>query len=67
MQSLGVIEPSISEWSSPIVLGPKKDGTLWFCLDFRKLNNVSKFDPYPMPRVDELVERLGKAKYLSTL
>lgn len=67
MQTLGVIEPSTSEWSSPIVLVPKKDGTLRFCLDFRKLNSVSKFDPYPMPRVDELVERLGRAKYLSTL
>ncbi len=49
------------------MLVPKKDGTLRFCLDFRKLNSVSKFDPYPMPRVDELVERLGRAKYLSTL
>ncbi len=67
MKQLGVIEPSSSEWSSPIVLVPKKDGTLRFCLDFRKLNSVSKFDPYPMPRVDELVERLGRAKFLSTL
>ncbi len=66
MKQLGVIEPSSSEWSSPIVLVPKKDGTLGFCLDFRKLNSVSKFDPYPMPRVDELVERLGRANYLST-
>lgn len=66
MQSLGVIEPSTSEWSNPIVLVPKKDGSLHFCLDFRKLNSVSKFDPYPMPRVDELVERLGRATYLTT-
>lgn len=67
MQRLGVIESSTSEWSNPIVLVPKKDGSLRFCLDFRKLNSVSKFDPYPMPRVDELVENLGKAKYLTTL
>lgn len=67
MQSLGVIEPSSSEWSNPIVLVPKKDGSLRFCLDFRKLNSVSKFDPYPMPRVDELVESLGRARYLTTL
>lgn len=66
MQDLGVIEPSTSEWSSLVILVPKKDGTLRFCLDFRKLNSVSKSDPYPMPRVDHLIEWLGKAKFLST-
>ncbi len=49
------------------MLVPKKNGSLRFCLDFRKLNSVSKFNPYPMPRVDELVERLGRAAYLTTL
>ncbi|KAG1936368.1 gag-pol fusion protein [Pimephales promelas] len=67
MLSMGVIEPSLSEWCSPIVLVPKKDGTLRFCIDFRQLNSLSKVDPYPMPRIDELVERLGRAKYLSTV
>lgn len=46
---------------------PKPDGSLRFCNDFRKLNEVSKFDAYPMPRVDELIERLGHARYFSTL
>ncbi len=64
MLKLGVIEPS---WSSPIVLVPKPDGTLRFCNDFRRLNEVSEFDGYPMPRVDELLERLGRARYISTL
>ncbi len=67
MLKLEVIEPSSSEWNNPIVLVPKKDGTLRFCLDFRKLNAVSKFDPYPMPRVDDLIEKLGSAKFLTTL
>lgn len=67
MLELGVIEESNSEWSSPIVLIPKPDGSLRFCNDFRKLNTVSKFDAYPMPRVDELIERLGTARYLTTL
>lgn len=67
MLDMGVIEPSHSEWCSPVVLVPKKDGGLRFCVDFSKLNGISAFDPYPMPRVDELVERLGKAKFLSTL
>jgi len=47
--------------------GAKKGWGLRFCVDFSKLNNISAFDPYPMPRVDELVERLGKAEFLSTL
>lgn len=67
MLDMGVIVPSHSEWCSPVVLVPKKDGGLRFCVDFSKLNSISAFDPYPMPRVDEMVERLGKAQYLSTL
>ncbi|KAI2645187.1 Retrovirus-related Pol polyprotein from transposon 17.6 [Labeo rohita] len=67
MLKLGVIEPSRSPWSSPIVMVPKPDGTLCFCNDFRRLNEVSQFDGYPMPRVDELLDRLGRARYISTL
>ena len=63
----GIIEPSNSPWCSPVVLVPKPNGTLRFCIDFRQLNKVSRFDTYPMPRVDELVEGLGKAEYLTTL
>ncbi|CAM4505042.1 unnamed protein product [Lepidochelys olivacea] len=57
-----VIEESHSQWSSPIVLVPKLDGSLRFCNDFRKLNKVSQFDAYPIPRIDELVDQLGKAR-----
>uniref|UniRef100_A0A803K005 Gypsy retrotransposon integrase-like protein 1 n=1 Tax=Xenopus tropicalis TaxID=8364 RepID=A0A803K005_XENTR len=67
MLELDVIEESHSDWSSPIVLVPKPDGSIRFCNDFRKLNEVSKFDAYPMPRVDELIERLGQARYITTL
>ena len=67
MLDLGVIEPSNSAWSSPIVLVPKPDGTWRFCNDFRKLNEISKYDAYPMPRIDELIERLGPARYITTL
>ena len=63
----GILEPSTSEWAAPIVLVKKKDGTLRFCMDYRKLNSVSRVDPYPMPRIDELLDKLGKAKYLTTL
>ncbi|KAI2652403.1 Retrovirus-related Pol polyprotein [Labeo rohita] len=50
MLKLGVIEPSRSPWSSPIVMVPKPDGTLRFCNDFRQLSEVSEFDGYPMPQ-----------------
>ena len=67
MLKLGVIEPSISEWNSPIVLVPKPDGSVQFCIDFREVNKISQFDMYPLPRLDEMVERLGEAQYISTL
>lgn len=67
MLELGIIETSTSEWCSPIVLVPKKDGSLRFCIDFRYLNAISKFDPYPMPRIDELLERVGRGKFITTL
>ncbi len=67
MLKLGVIEPSCRPWSSPIVMVPKPDGTVRFCNDFRRVNEVSEFDSYPMPRVDELIDRLGRARFISTL
>lgn len=67
MKELGVIEPSMSEWSSPMVIVPKKDGSLRVCIDFRKLNAQSKFDAYPMPRIDDLLENIGRAQFITTL
>lgn len=67
MLRLGVIQPSTSEWSSPIVLVPKPDGSTRFCMDFRALNSISTFDAYPIPRIDELIEKLGEAKYITTI
>jgi len=62
-----VIEPTSSEWGFPVVLIPKKDGTLRFCVDYRMLNAVSKRDSYPLPRMDECIDSLGEAKVFSTL
>ena len=67
MQEEGIIESSQSEWSSPMVLVKKKDGTLRMCIDYRRLNSVSEADAYPMPRIDDLIDSLGKAKYITTI
>ncbi len=67
MLEMGVIEESRSDWASPIVLVPKPDGSVRFCVDYRKVNAVSKFDAYPMPWVDELLDRLGTAHFYSML
>lgn len=61
MRDLGVIEPSTSEWRSHPVLVPKADGKTPVCLDFQKVNEVSEFDAYPMPRIQGLLEKLGQA------
>lgn len=60
MLRLGVIEPSNSEWRSPVVIIFKKDSSLRICIYFRKLK-LSEFDAYPMPRIDDLcVNRQGR-------
>jgi hypothetical protein len=63
----GIIEKSTSEWAFPIVLVKKNDGTWRMCDDFRRLNSVAQGDAYPMPRIDDLIDGLGQAKYVSTL
>ena len=67
MLNAGVIEPSSSPWAAPVVLVRKKDGTIRYCIDYRKLNDVTKKDSYPLPRIDDSLDVLGKANYFSTL
>ena len=67
MLEKGIIQPSSSPWASPIVLVPKKDGQLRFCIDYRKLNSVTKKDQYPLPRTEDILNTLGGMCYFSTL
>ena len=67
MEDQGVIQASHSPWASPIVLVAKKDGSTRFCVDYRKLNSITKMDVYPLPRIDDLLDVLGNTQYFSTL
>lgn len=62
-----VVEPCESPWSSPVLLTPKKNGELRFCLDSRKLNSITKKDAYSLPYISEILDNLSDAKYLSSL
>ena len=59
------IEPSQSEWSSPCILVPKPDGTYTMCTDYRKVNSVTKTDTFPIPRIDDCIDNIGHAKYVT--
>ena len=63
----GVIQESTSPWASPMVFVRKKDGTTRPCVDYRKLNDVTRRDAYPLPRVDDCLDCLSGAKIFSTL
>ena len=62
-----VIQPTNSPWASPIVLVQKKDGSTRFCVDYRKVNSVTRKDAYPLPRVDDTLDTLAGSKWFSTL
>jgi hypothetical protein len=67
MLAEGVIEPSDSPCSSPIVLAKKKDGKHRFCIDFRKVNEVTRKDAYPLPFINVILDKLRRARYISTI
>ena len=56
----GIIEPADGSWSSPIVLAKKKDGSFRFCVDYSRVNDVTKKDVHPIPRIDDSLDTLAK-------
>ena len=63
----GFIQPSKSPFGAPILFVKKKDGTMRMCVDYRALNNITIKNSYPLPRVDELFDRLQGARYFSKI
>ena len=67
MLNMGVIEPSDSAYSSPVVLVKKKDGAVRFCIDFRALNKIMAFDSEPIPDTEELFAQLAGANFFTKI
>ena len=67
MLSDGVISPSNSPWASPVTLAPKKDGGYRVCIDYRRMNAVTKKDRYPLPHIQDIFDTVGCGKIFTTL
>ena len=67
MKAQNIIVDSDSPWSSPPVLVRKKDGSVRFCIDYRKLNEITTSDKYPLPRIDDVLDMLSKGRYFSVI
>ena len=64
---LGIIQPSDSPWASSIVTVGKKDGGVRICIDFRAVNSITQPDPYQMPLIEEILEKLATARFISKI
>ncbi len=66
MEKEGIISKSLSLWALPIVIVAKKNESLRYCIDYRKLNKIIKTDAHPLPRIDDLLEQFREAKWFTT-
>ena len=67
MLNAGIVEKSKSAYGAPIVVVQKKDTSMRLCIDYRGLNEITVFDPQPMPKLDDIFNKLGKAKFISKI
>jgi hypothetical protein len=67
LQRAGAVVPSTSPWASPTILVKKKDGSMRLCIDYRKVNSVSKKDAHPLPRIEDIFDTLSGSQFFSTL
>src|SRR5947199_4271389 len=63
----GIIRKSKSPWSSPVVFVPKKGEEIQFCIDYRKLNKITKKDNHPLPRIDEMLDKFEGSQWFSSI
>ena len=67
LKNRGFIRESTSPWAFPVTLADKKDGTKRLCIDYRPLNAITVDDKMPMPRIQDVLDRLSGSKYFTTL
>ncbi len=67
LEEHGLVNPSHSEYAAPVVLAPKPNGSWRFCVDYLRLNAISGDDKYPIPRINDCLDWLGKAQYFSKI
>ncbi|KAL1923263.1 uncharacterized protein VTP21DRAFT_9639 [Calcarisporiella thermophila] len=66
LMAQGIVEESNSPWAAPVILVPKTDGGIRFCIDFRCLNAVTVADRYPLPRIGDLLSHLSGKSWLTS-
>lgn len=67
MLAAGIVVPSTSEWSSPIVVVKKKDGGIRLCVDYRAVNDITIKDSFPLPKINDLLENLYGAAFFASM